>query len=121
MVDQLIHCPPETWSGYFKDMMNHDRIGNLHAFDDVPTTVLVGSRDLLTPPAHARKISNGIRGARLVVAPDAGHYLPFERSELVTDELCVLVDRALSRSEGSSARAEPGTAPRRRRPACARS
>jgi len=29
------------------------------------------------------------------VAPDAGHYLPFERSQLVTDELCVLVDRAL--------------------------
>ena len=31
--------------------MTHDRIGNLHAFDDVPTTVLVGSRDLLTPPS----------------------------------------------------------------------
>lgn len=95
VVDQLIHCAPETWSGFFKDMMSHDRVGNLHRFDDVPTTVLVGSRDLLTPPAHARKISNGIRGARLVVAPDAGHYLPFERSQLVTDELCVLVDRAL--------------------------
>ncbi len=97
VVDQLIHCAPDTWSGFFKDMMNHDRIGNLHAFDGVPTTVLVGSRDLLTPPAHARKISNGIRGARLVVAPDAGHYLPFERSELVTDELSALVDRALRR------------------------
>ena len=102
VVDQLIHCPPETWSGFFKDMMTHDRIGNLHAFDDVPTTVLVGSHDLLTPPSHARKLANGIRGARLLVAPDAGHYLPFERSELVTDELCALVDRALRR--GASTR-----------------
>ncbi len=98
VVDQLIHCAPETYSGFYQDMMAHDRIGNLHAFDDVPTTVLVGSRDLLTPPSHARKLSNGIRGARLVVAPDAGHYLPFERRELVTEELCLLVDRALSRS-----------------------
>ena len=97
VVDQLIHCAPDTWSGFFKDMMTHDRIGNLKAFDEVPTTVLVGSRDLLTPPSHARALANGIRGARLVVAPDAGHYLPFERHELVSDELCALVDRALRR------------------------
>ncbi len=98
VVDQLIHAWPETMSGFFKDMMEHDRIGNLAAFDDIPTTVLVGSRDLLTPPEHAGKIAQGIRGARLLVAPDAGHYLPFERRELVTDELCVLIDRALARA-----------------------
>lgn len=96
VVDQLIHAWPETMSGFFRDMMAHDRVGNLSAFDDVPTTVLVGSRDLLTPPEHAAKIAEGIRGARLLVAPDAGHYLPFERRELVTDELVALVDRALA-------------------------
>lgn len=96
VVDQLIHAWPETMSGFFRDMMEHDRIGNLAAFDDIPTTVLVGSRDLLTPPEHAGKIAQGIRGARLLVAPDAGHYLPFERRALVTDELCALVDRALA-------------------------
>ncbi|WP_418063999.1 alpha/beta fold hydrolase [Pimelobacter simplex] len=97
VVDQLVHAWPETMSGFFKDMMAHDRIGNLAAFDDIPTTVLVGSRDLLTPPEHAAKIARGIRGARLLVAPEAGHYLPFERRELVSAELCALVDRALVR------------------------
>ncbi len=96
VVDQLIHAWPETMSGFFKDMMEHDRIGHLSAFDDVPTTVLVGSRDLLTPPEHAGKIAQGIRGARLLVAPGAGHYLPFERRELVSTELCLLVDQALA-------------------------
>ncbi|TQK72813.1 pimeloyl-ACP methyl ester carboxylesterase [Nocardioides sp. SLBN-35] len=96
VVDQLVHAAPETMSGFFKDMMNHDRIGNLSAFDDIPTTVLVGTRDLLTPPEHAGKIARGIRGARLLVAPDAGHYLPFERRELVSDELFALIDRALA-------------------------
>jgi pimeloyl-ACP methyl ester carboxylesterase len=109
VVDQLIHCAPETWSGFFKDMMSHDRVGNLRRFDDVPTTVLVGSRDLLTPPAHARRISNGIRGARLIVAPDAGHYLPFERSQLVTVELCALVDRACARSRSTRRARRPHT------------
>lgn len=98
VVDQLIHCAPETYAGFYKDMMAHDRIGHLSAFDRVPTTVLVGSRDLLTPPAHARKLASGIRGARLIVAPDAGHYLPFERRDLVTAELCALVDRALDQA-----------------------
>ncbi|KAA1427411.1 alpha/beta fold hydrolase [Nocardioides antri] len=95
VVDQLINCSPETMSGFFKDMMLHDRVGNLSAFDDVPTTVLVGTRDKLTPPDHAAKLVQGIHGARLLVAPDAGHYLPFERPTLVTDELCVLIDGAL--------------------------
>jgi pimeloyl-ACP methyl ester carboxylesterase len=98
VVDQMINCAPETWSGFFRDMMSHDRVGNLKNFDSVPTVVLVGSRDLLTPPNHARALSNGIKGARLVVAPDAGHYLPFERSDLVSDELGRLVDGALRRA-----------------------
>ncbi len=97
VVDQLIHCAPETWSGFFRDMMAHDRVGNLSQFDGIPTTILVGSRDLLTPPAHARKLAQGIGGARLLVAPDAGHYLPFERRALVSTELVSLVERALRR------------------------
>lgn len=114
VVDQLIHAWPETMSGFFKDMMEHDRIGHLSAFDDVPTTVLVGSRDLLTPPEHAGKIAQGIRGARLLVAPGAGHYLPFERRALVSTELCLLVDQALAGvraarpdGRGPRVRAEP--------------
>lgn len=104
VVDQLINCSPETMSGFFKDMMLHDRVGNLSAFDDIATTVIVGTRDRLTPPDHAAKLVQGIRGARLLVAPDAGHYLPFERPGLVTDELTTLIDLAL-RSTAQAARA----------------
>lgn len=104
VVDQLINCSPETMSGFFKDMMLHDRVGNLSAFDDIATTVIVGTRDKLTPPDHAAKLVQGIRGARLLVAPDAGHYLPFERPGLVTDELTTLIDLAL-RSTSQAARA----------------
>lgn len=104
VVDQMINCAPETWSGYFRDMMTHDRVGNLKSFDGIPTVVLVGSRDLLTPPRHARALSNGIKGARLVVAPDAGHYLPFERSEVVSGEIGALVEQALGKAAEQSRR-----------------
>jgi pimeloyl-ACP methyl ester carboxylesterase len=38
-----------------------------------PTLVVVGEEDGLTPPAEAEKIAAGVRGARLVRIPGAGH------------------------------------------------
>lgn len=94
VVDQIINCCPETFSGYYADMMKHERTDALSAYDGVPTTVLVGSADLLTPPRHGRRIATSIRGARFAVAPDAGHMLPLERPRLVSDELIALVETA---------------------------
>lgn len=98
VVDQLVACPPASWSGFYRDCMGHERTAGLTAYDGVPTTVLVGSRDLLTPPHHARRLAGAIRGARLLVAPGAGHMLPLERDELVSTELVRLVDGALARA-----------------------
>lgn len=39
----------------------------------VPTLVLVGSADVLTPPDLARSLAQGIRGARLMTLDGAGH------------------------------------------------
>lgn len=47
----------------------------------VPTTVMVGTRDTLTPPRLARQLVAGIPGATLEVIPRAGHMLPLERPE----------------------------------------
>jgi len=98
VVDQMISCSAETYSGYYRDMMSHERTDALPAYDGIPTTVLVGSADLLTPPHHGRRIATNIRGARFVVAPDAGHMLPLERDRLVSDELIDLVETATSTS-----------------------
>ena len=39
----------------------------------VPTLVIVGDEDALTPPSAAESLAAGIRGAKLVVLPNAGH------------------------------------------------
>jgi 3-oxoadipate enol-lactonase len=40
---------------------------------DVPTLVLVGENDAITPVDASRKIHEHVRGSRLVVIPEAGH------------------------------------------------
>ncbi|HZA60598.1 MAG TPA: alpha/beta fold hydrolase [Actinomycetota bacterium] len=40
---------------------------------DVPTTVIVGSADTLTPPPMSDTLAQGIAGAELVTLEDAGH------------------------------------------------
>jgi pimeloyl-ACP methyl ester carboxylesterase len=46
---------------------------------EVPTLVVVGEDDVLTPPADAKRIARGIRGATLVTIPDAGHLSNMEQ------------------------------------------
>jgi pimeloyl-ACP methyl ester carboxylesterase len=45
----------------------------------VPTLVVTGAKDVVTPPANSRLIAATIPGARLVLAPDAGHSFLFQR------------------------------------------
>jgi 3-oxoadipate enol-lactonase len=49
-----------------------DRRGELGQIA-VPTLVLVGTADGVTPPAEARAMAAAIPGARLIELPDAGH------------------------------------------------
>ena len=90
-VEGLITCPGDTVVGYYEDCMKHERTTALKVLDGIPTHVLVGTRDLLTPPAHARRIAEHVEGAVLTVAPDAGHMLPLERDQLVSGVLIRLV------------------------------
>jgi pimeloyl-ACP methyl ester carboxylesterase len=46
---------------------------------DVPTLVIVGDEDALTPPKQAEVLVDGIRGARLEIIAGAGHVPCLER------------------------------------------
>jgi pimeloyl-ACP methyl ester carboxylesterase len=45
----------------------------------VPTLVMAGEDDVLTPPADAERIARGINGATLIIIPDAGHMSNMEQ------------------------------------------
>jgi 3-oxoadipate enol-lactonase len=51
----------------------------------VPTLVLVGSEDALTPPTMSQTLAAGINNARLVMIPGAGHMSNMEQPDLFND------------------------------------
>jgi pimeloyl-ACP methyl ester carboxylesterase len=46
-----------------------------------PTLLIVGARDVITPPAEHALMAGAIAGSRLVVIEDAGHLSSLERPE----------------------------------------
>ncbi|MCK9817550.1 alpha/beta hydrolase, partial [Pseudomonas sp. MAFF 302046] len=53
----------------------------------VPTLIVVGEDDEITPVAESREIHRGIPQSRLVVLPQCGHLPPLEYPELTTELL----------------------------------
>ncbi|HLN75597.1 MAG TPA: alpha/beta hydrolase [Nocardioidaceae bacterium] len=93
-VEGIINTPAASMCGFFEDVMRHNRLEGLGPLADVPVQVMVGDKDLLTPPPHAALLAEKIPGARLTVAPGAGHMLPLERDRLVSRVLGDLVEEA---------------------------
>jgi 3-oxoadipate enol-lactonase len=53
----------------------------------VPTLVIVGEADPITPPSDAEAMAAAIPGARVVVIPGASHLAPVEQGQAVNDAL----------------------------------
>jgi 3-oxoadipate enol-lactonase len=62
----------------------------------VPTLVVVGELDTLTPPSESQAITAAIPGARLIVVPGAGHLAPMERPRAVAAALSEFFTPVLS-------------------------
>jgi pimeloyl-ACP methyl ester carboxylesterase len=53
-------------------------LDRLYLARDVPTLIVWGDRDRIIPVDHAHSAHEAIPGSRLVIVPDAGHFLPVE-------------------------------------------
>lgn len=99
LVDALHHmleiAPVEGIVGALEAMMARPDSTPLLAGIDVPTLVVVGAEDVLTPEAEARRLHAGIPGSRLEVIAGAGHASSFERpaafNHVVSEFLASLV------------------------------
>ena len=77
----LMDNAPEAFIGALEAMKGRpDSTGELAAIK-VPTLIIVGENDGVTPPEASRKMHEHIGGSRLVVIPEAGHLSNLEAPE----------------------------------------
>ena len=60
---------------------------------DVPTSIVTGDKDLMTPPSTAEKLHRAIADSRMVVIKGGTHYTPVEYPAILIDELRRLLAR----------------------------
>ena len=78
---------PETIVAHLEGMARRADRTDLLSSITVPTLVVVGEDDGLTPPDVAEHMANLIPAAELVVIPGAGHLTPIETPEAVNKAL----------------------------------
>jgi pimeloyl-ACP methyl ester carboxylesterase len=78
---------PETVQADLAAMRDRPDSTQALASIKVPTIVVVGELDALTPPSESQAMAAAIAGARLVTVPDAGHLAPMERPRAVAAAL----------------------------------
>ncbi|MCS7305227.1 MAG: alpha/beta hydrolase [Thermoguttaceae bacterium] len=61
-----------------------------------PTLVLVGTEDVISPPAEMQAFAQAIPKAKFVTIPDAGHMAPLENPGLVTTAFLEFLDLVAS-------------------------
>ncbi|MBY6413094.1 alpha/beta hydrolase [Rhodococcus sp. BP-252] len=85
-----------TMAAFLKSLHDFDESKSIAALAVVPTFVLCGSDDVMTPMRHSEAISRHLPAARLVTVEKAGHMVVLERAREVADAVATLVERAIA-------------------------
>ena len=83
----VMASPPDAIAGAVRALMTRPDSTPLLSSIHVPTLVIVGEEDTLTPPSAAEELHRGIAGSELVRIPQAGHLSNLEQPERFTAAL----------------------------------
>jgi pimeloyl-ACP methyl ester carboxylesterase len=91
--DALENTPLSTAVGFLNSLHRYDLT---HALRDItiPTTIISGGADLLTPPVLAREMAAALPRAHHIHLPTSGHMLPQMDARTVTDAISAAVAAA---------------------------
>ncbi len=82
---------PQGVAAALKAMASRADSAPTYAKIDVPTLIIVGEEDAITPPEDSRIMHEAIRGSRLVIVPQAGHLAPTEQPGPVAEAVRAFV------------------------------
>ncbi len=85
--DMMLKTKPEGAAAALRGMAERDDQTDLLPKISVPSLILVGAEDAITPVADSEKMHQAIAGSRLVVLENAGHVSNLERTEQFNNAL----------------------------------
>ena len=85
--DMMLKTKPEGAAAALHGMAQRDDQTDLLPKIAVPSLILVGAEDAITPVADSEKMHQSIAGSRLVVLENAGHVSNLERTEPFNEAL----------------------------------
>ena len=85
--DMMLKTKPEGAAAALRGMAERDDQTSLLSKITVPTLIVVGAEDAITPVADSEKMNQAIGGSRLVVLENAGHVSNLERTEKFNEAL----------------------------------
>ncbi|MGY1941973.1 alpha/beta fold hydrolase [Nocardia asiatica] len=86
--------PIVTMASFLSDFMVYDRTDALAVLSRIPTLVLCGSGDLMTPPSHSVAMAAAVEYSDFVMVEGAGHSVILEQPGRVADAIARLMTRA---------------------------
>ncbi len=81
IVDVICNTAPETIAAAQLAMSRRSDFSNLLATIDIPTLVVAGNEDVISPPIEMQAMAMEIPDATFVELHGAGHMSPLERPE----------------------------------------
>lgn len=97
-LDQMISgTPMDVIAEFAPALFSHDQSAALPALSGIPTLIMVGEADRMTPPSRSQEILDGLPEAELVVIPGAGHMAILEAPEVINHALRRLLRAAWER------------------------
>lgn len=101
----VLRCDPHARAGCggtLTELDLHEAVASL----EVPTVVVAGEADRLTPPGHARRLAESLpQLSELVELPGSGHMGPVTDADVVTERLRRLAAAGKGASAGAAAAA----------------
>ena len=85
-VQELLEVPAEVTYGDFQACDHFDEMNEISRID-LPTLLVCGEDDALTPTKYSQYMKERIRNARIVIIPDAGHSVMLEKPDELNNAL----------------------------------
>lgn len=90
----MLETPVPTMIEFLHALEIHDETGALPTLANIPTLIVCGDHDLVTPAEYSRKMADALPESELVIVSRSGHLVLLSKPEPINDGLVRLVKRA---------------------------